>query len=65
MQKMTIYQKIMIDSVKIKIHSEGCKSESILEHEMEEPYTIHNCPFCGRDIDQEYECEEVFEDELS
>ena len=55
----------MIDEVKIKIHCEGCKSESILEHEMEEPYTIHNCPFCGRDIDQEYECEEVFEDELS
>jgi|ETNmetMinimDraft_18_1059904.scaffolds.fasta_scaffold41386_2 predicted RNA-binding Zn-ribbon protein involved in translation (DUF1610 family) len=54
----------MIDEVKIKIHCEGCKSESILAHEMEENYTIHHCPFCGKDIDQEYECEEVFEDEL-
>jgi len=64
-QKITIYQKIMIDSVKIKIHCEECKSESILEHEMEENYTIHNCPFCGRDIDHELNCEEVFEDELT
>ena len=53
----------MIDSVKIKIHCEGCKSESVLEHEMEENYTIHNCPFCGRDIDHELECEQVFDDE--
>jgi len=64
-RKTDIYLKIMIDEVKIKIHCEGCKSESILAHEMEENYTIHHCPFCGKDIDQEMECEEVYEDDLT
>ena len=62
---MTIYPKTMIDSVKIKIHCEECKSESVIEHEMDsEAFQIHNCPFCGRDIDHELECEEIFEDDF-
>lgn len=55
----------MIDSLKLRIHCDGCKSESVIEHEMDsENYHIHNCPFCGKDIDHELECEEVFEDDF-
>ena len=64
-RKTDIYLKIMIDGVRIKIHCDGCNSSSIISHEMEEVYAIHNCPFCGKDIDQELECEELFEDDLS
>lgn len=43
---------------KVKICCDQCKSESIIEHEMDEfHYVINHCPFCGSDnieIDDDY-----------
>lgn len=53
--------------IKVKICCESCKSESIIEHEMDENhYFIEHCPFCGSDsIEIDDDCGELYDDEFS
>ena len=40
--------------MKIRLHCNDCKSECIVEHEMDShQYGIDYCPFCGAEMDED------------
>ena len=53
--------------IKVKICCESCKSESIIEHDMDEfHYSVECCPFCGSDnVEIDDDCGELYDYEFS
>ena len=39
--------------MKIVIFCSSCEAECIIKHDLEEPYIIGFCPFCGEELDEE------------
>ena len=39
--------------MKIVIFCSSCEASCNIEHELEEPYILGFCPFCGEELDEE------------
>ena len=51
--------------MKIVIFCSYCEAECIIKHDLEEPYIIGFCPFCGEELDEENIDEIEDEDTIS
>ena len=49
--------------MKIVIFCSSCEAECIIKHDLEEPYIIGFCPFCGEELDNDMEDEVEYDEE--
>ena len=49
--------------MKVVIVCSSCEAECIIKHDLEEPYIIGFCPFCGEELDNDLEDEVEYDEE--